>query len=105
MTPRPWHFFLLGQRGRERRHVISGPVQAVSALPVLRDRWDLNPGYLAAGPGVAGTCPLSPGDHSDLGKEEGSWSGEEHSRHGATLLGHTRGCGLESGKGAAGPDQ
>lgn len=46
-----------------------GPVQAVSALPVLRDRRDLNPGYLAKGPGVAGICPVPAGGHSDLSRK------------------------------------
>lgn len=82
-----------------------GPVQAASALPVLRDHWDLNPGYLATGPGVAGTCPVSPGGHSDLsrrmeaGVEKSPVSTEQPSP------GHTLGCSLEFGKGAAGPDQ
>lgn len=79
MTRQPQYFFLLGQQGRERRPVIPGSVQAVSALPVLRDRWDLNPWHPAPGPGVTGICPVLPGGH--VSRRRKIEAGVKQSRH------------------------
>lgn len=54
-------FFPMGPVGKGEGHVILGPIQAVSALPVLRDSRDLNPGYPTRGTGVVRICPVFPG--------------------------------------------
>lgn len=62
-------FFPVGPAGKGEEGCYLGAIQAVSALPVLRDSGDVNPGYLAAGPGVAGICPWLPGVHSNLSRK------------------------------------
>lgn len=62
-------FFPVGPAGKGEEAHCPGPVQAVSALPVLRDIWDPNPWHPALGLGVTGICPVLRGGQPNLSRK------------------------------------